>query len=134
MYEDIFPSHIVLYEHHDVFTGEFIKHPFVVWKRQGFKSRCKNNVYAFRLTSNLKHNEEYKVLIRPNEFNHLDKRSYVCVDSIFLLDCNNCTIIGQLSSKEFLKVIKTRIQTHNEELTEATHTLNNIIRYENTKR
>ena len=130
MYEKIFPSHIVLYEHHDVFTGEFIKHPFVVWKRQGFKSVCKSNVYGLRITTKVNHKANYKVEIIPSETNSLKKKSFVCTDSIFLLDYDKCEVIGQLTSSEFLKVIESRINMHNEELSEAMHTLNNITLYE----
>lgn len=130
MKEDIFPSHVVICEHFDQFTKAFIKHPFVVWKRQGFNSKCKNNIYAFRMTTNLKHKDIYNIVINPSEANGLKKRSYVCTDSIFLLDVNGCDVVGQLNTDDFLKVIESRVSVHNEELMEAVHALKNISIYE----
>lgn len=126
----IFPSQIVTAEHFDPFTQEMRKHPFLVWKRQGFNSPCKNNVYAFRLTSKIGKHDNYKVLIEADEYNNLHKKSYVCTDSIFLLDINNCELVGQLQAKDFLRVMQSRLDTQTEELTEAIHTLSNMAVFE----
>ena len=129
----VFPSQVVIAKHFDPFTQELKHHPFLVWKRQGFNSPCKNNVYAFRITSNIGKYDNYKVLIEPDKYNSLHKTSYVCTDSIFLLDVNGCDVVGQLNTEDFLKVIESRVSVHNEELMEAVHALKNISIYESRK-
>jgi hypothetical protein len=126
----LFPSHIVIHPNIDPFTNKAMFHPFVVWKRQGFNSEKKRNVYAFRITTKNKENEYWKIPLKPSKKNGLDKDSWVCVDGIFLLDIKSCEVVGQLTSDEFLNVIKARNKFTAEELDEAYHTLANMINYE----
>ena len=126
----IFPSSVVISKHYDNFTKKITCHPFVVWKRQGFDSKLKNNVYAFRLTTQTNNYDDYKVPVKPSSKNGLKDFSFICVDSIFLLSIEECELIGQLDSVTFLEVIEARNKQHSVENEEAFHTLKNMVQYE----
>ncbi len=126
----IFPSSIVTATLYDPFTRRMIAHPYVVWRRQGFKSSMKNNVYAFRITSRIDKMEWWKVPVEANYQTGLLEDSIVCTDAIFLLDVESITWIGQLDSASFLQVIEARKKVAYTEETEAIHTLKNLIKYE----
>lgn len=126
----IFPSSIVTATLYDPFTKRMVAHPYVVWRRQGFKSTMKNNVYAFRVTSNTDDMFWWKVPVEANSKTSLLEDSCVCTDAIFLLDITNVTLIGQLDSQTFLQVIEARKKVAYAEETEAIHTLKNLIKYE----
>lgn len=107
-----------------------ITHPYVVWRRQGFKSTMKNNVYAFRVSSKVDIDCWWKVPVEANYQTGLLEDSVVCTDAIFLLDIESVVWIGQLDSTSFLQVIEARKKVAYTEETEAIHTLKNLIKYE----
>lgn len=126
----IFPSSIVTATLFDPFTRKMIAHPYVVWRRQGFKSHMKNNVYAFRVTSKVDDKYWWKVPVEANSKTNLVEDSCICTDAIFLLDIDNLSLIGQLDSETFLQVIEARKKVSFTEESEAIHTLKNLIKYE----
>lgn len=126
----VFPSSIVTATLYDPFTKKMIAHPYVVWRRQGFKSKLKNNVYAFRITSKTDREDWWKVPVEANEQTSLLEDSCICTDAIFLLDIANLTLIGQLDAETFIQVIEARKKVAYSEETEAIHTLKNLIKHE----
>lgn len=120
---------IVLAGQLDPFTNTWKVHPYLVWRAFSVNNTKNNNIYAFRITTNLEHEDDYyKVPIIPSELNKLEKVSCVCVDSIFLLNRDKCNLIGTLSMTDFLTVIEARKKTAYLEEVEALKAYKSIVK------
>lgn len=116
MLDKIYPGKVFISINYDPFKHEMVKHPFVVWYSQIIDdSTLNNNVYAFRISSQKKNSNDL-VEITDSISAGLDKKSYICVDSLWIFNIKDITkTVGTIDSNTWFLVMKKKMEVNQRE-------------------
>lgn len=108
---------IVYIKHFDEFEKKHSGHPYIIFQHQNEPGKH-NNIICFRITSKL-HDKKYKILIKPNKLNNLDKTSAICYDAEHLFNVEDAVYFGSCEYPIFEKLLEKRLDYVFEQMKDA---------------